>query len=287
MVFFQKNRYKFLLSISKFSAVISELTLFDQACNILYILCSVLILNLSHLCNSFVALHCHDVFHDNNDERRMVKKSKTLIFGIVSGVVCVLAVLVFMQSVQSAAEASRKEALTRFGGEQIEVCVAQRYIAAGEKIDASNTTTKLWVADLAPEGAVHSFSDVAGKEVSSSVLAGEVISDKRFENSQVTIEIPEGLCAISVPAKDVQTVGGSLSAGMRVDLYATGTSTDLLDEDVLVLTTNVEESQGKSGDSVSWVTLALDPDSVQEVITASQKLELYFALPSSKEKRKS
>lgn len=219
--------------------------------------------------------------------RLNVKSNKTLIFGIISGLLCAVAVFAFMQSVQGEADAARAETLSRFGGEQVDVCVAQRNIAAGEKIDSANVTTKLWVADLLPKDAVYSFSEVSGKEASSSILAGEVLSFQRFEESSATIEIPEGMCAISVPAKDVQTVGGSLSAGMRVDLYATGVSTDLLAEDVVVLTTNVDGNEDKSGESVSWVTLALEPESIQEIIAASQKLELYFVLPSSSEKEKS
>lgn len=216
-----------------------------------------------------------------------MKKTKTLIWGIASGLLCALAVFLYMHEVKSEAEAARAEALSRYGGEQIEVCVAQRDIAVGEKIDSSNVTTKLWVADLLPEDAVSSLSDVAGKQVTSPILSGEVVSDKRFQASEQEWEVPEGLSVLSVPAKDIQTVGGSLCAGMYVDVYSTGTSTNLLAQNILVVTTNVDSEEKSSGSSISWVTLALKPESVQEIVAASQKTELYFVLPGSEEKENS
>ena len=81
--------------------------------------------------------------------------------------------------------------------------------------------------------------------------------------------MPEGLTALSVPAKDVQAVGGAVAAGSRVDVYATGgTSTDVLASGVLVLATS-----------------ASAPESVQEIVAAAQKTELYFTLPGSEGER--
>lgn len=112
-------------------------------------------------------------------------------------------------------------------------------------------------------------------------MEGEVVVLKRFEGSNVTLDVPEGLAALSVPAKDVQAVGGSLAAGETADLYAVGgTSTVLLARDVLVLATSSTGSEGAQTE-LSWVTVAIAPESVQEIIDASQKSELYFVLPSA------
>lgn len=210
-----------------------------------------------------------------------MKQSKTLLLGILSGLLCAAAVFLFMQSVQGEAVAARAEALSRYGGEQIEVCVATRDIAPGENIDASNVATKLWLVDLLPEEAIGSFSDISGKQVASSIYAGEVVSLRRFETERKDFEPPEGLSVLSVPAQDVQSIGGNLKAGMSIDVYATGTSTDLVAHNVLVLATNVEAVNEEAENSLSWVTLALPPESVQEVITASQTMELYFVLPGN------
>ena len=208
-------------------------------------------------------------------------KKRTIFIGIVSGLVCALAVFAYMQSVRHDADATRSEALARYGGEQVEVCVALRDLAAGETVSADSITTKLWLADLLPDDAARQVSEVTGKQVTSSILAGEVVSLKRFEQLPSTFEVPQGLSALSVPAKDVQSVGGSLAPGAKVDIYVTGgAATDLIVQDVLILATSVGQSAKKSGTAVSWVTLALSPDRIQEVIDASQKAELYFVLPA-------
>ena len=209
-----------------------------------------------------------------------MKRRTTTTAGIACGAVCAVCVLAFTQGVRAEADAARSEALARYGGEQIEVCVATRDIAAGEAVDASCMETRLWVADLLPAEAVRSAEEVSGKAASSAILAGEVLSMRRFQGVEGRVEVPEGLAAVSVPAKDVQAVGGAVRAGERVDMYATGgTSTDLLASDVLVLATSASTDDAASDAQVSWVTVAVEPDRVQEVVSAAQRTELYFALP--------
>ena len=215
--------------------------------------------------------------------RRFVRKSKSLIAAVLCGLMCAVSVFLYMQGIRGEVDIARAEALTRYGGEQVEVFVATRDISVGERVDASNSVSKLWVADLLPVDAVQALSSVSGKQITSPILAGEVVSEKRFAAQEGEWSVPQGLCALSVPAKDVQTIGGSIVAGMEVDIYATGANTELLAESVLVITTSVDGEEG-AGSSISWVTLALEPHQVQEIIAASQKMELYFVLPGSQEK---
>lgn len=202
-----------------------------------------------------------------------------MVAGLVCGVVCAVCVLCYLQSVQGEAEAARAEALARYGGEQVEVCVASRDIAAGETVETGALETRLWVADLLPADAVRSTSEVVGKQASSAILAGEVVSLRRFEEASALIDVPAGLTAVSVPAKDVQAVGGALVSGMKVDVYASGdTETSLIGEEVLVLATSAS-AKGTSDSSVSWITLAVEPSSVQELVSVAQHAQLYFVLP--------
>lgn len=208
-----------------------------------------------------------------------------MIIGVISGLICALSVFAYMQNIKTEYDTARTEALVRYGGEQLEVCIATRDIAPGEKVDSGNVSTKLWIADLLPENAVRSFSEVSGKRATSTILGGEVISTKRFEATETEMEIPEGLSAISLPAKTIQAVGGAITQGMHVDVYATGnSSTTLLARDVLVLSTSSEGTDSKSNSSTAWVTLAVASKSVQELIAASQKAEIYFVLPGSDKK---
>ena len=213
-----------------------------------------------------------------------MRRRKTTVAGIACGVLCAACVLAYLTSVRGEADAARAEALARYGGEQVEVCVARRDVAAGEKLDASAVETKLWVADLLPADAVRAAGDVVGRMATSSILAGEVLSTRRFGEASTSIDVPAGFAALSVPAKTVQAVGGALAPGSRADLYASGdTATAAVARDVLVLATSAGGADGAAAADVTWVTVAVKPESVQEVIAASRKAELYFALPAAGE----
>lgn len=213
------------------------------------------------------------------NERNDMKSKKSIAAGIICGIACAASITLYTNDVQAQASAAREEMLTRYGGEQVEVCVATKDIVPGEHLNSQNTLVKLWVSDLLPDEAVRSLDEVSGMEATSYIVAGEVISKKRFERSDTAIEAPSGTNAISVPAKDVQTVGGSLVPGMKVDIYGVGaTATELLAQSVLILSTNVSQAADSSG-SISWVTLAVKKESVEEILTASQKTDLYFVLP--------
>lgn len=212
-----------------------------------------------------------------------MRRSKSLVVGAICGLCCMVCVGLYVAQVDEQAAAVRAEALARYGGDQIEVCVARRDIAAGETLDEASVETKMWVAALLPEGAVTSLSDVAGRQVGSSIIKGEVLSDKRFEATASALEVPDGLTAVSVPARDVQAVGGALAAGMRADVYAIGPSSTskLATKALIVDTSAAEKGLASSGSSVSWVTLAVPPSIVEELVSAAQNLELYFVLPTS------
>ena len=95
-----------------------------------------------------------------------MKQSHMTAASIACGVLCAACVAGFMANVQGEADAARAEALARYGGEQVEVCVATRDVAAGERLDASAVETKLWVADLLPEQAVSDSMAAVGRTVS-------------------------------------------------------------------------------------------------------------------------
>ncbi|WP_418865759.1 Flp pilus assembly protein CpaB [Senegalimassilia anaerobia] len=204
-----------------------------------------------------------------------MRRNKTAAAGAICGVLCALCVLGYTQSVRGEAERARADVLARYGGDQVEVCVAKRDIAAGETVDSGAVETRLWVADLLPPEAVRQTSEVVGSKASSTVLSGEVLSARRFGAASAAIDVPDGKVAISVPAKDVQAVGGAVSAGSSVDVYATGSAaTQALAQGVSVLATSAgtdDRQASGSASKVTWVTLAVDPNQVEELVSAAQK----------------
>ena len=211
---------------------------------------------------------------------KLSKRNRSLVIGVASGLLCALSVGVYVMEVDREAEAAQSEMLARYGGEQIDVCVAKRDIVAGETISESDVETRTWVAALLPANAVTDSKEAVGEQVGSTILAGEVISTSRFGFDAASLDVPEGLVAVSVPSRDVQSVGGAVTAGSVVDVYAVGaSSTSCLARSVRVLATSMESESSGSG-AAAWVTLAVAPDRVQELVSAAQTLELYFALPS-------
>lgn len=209
-----------------------------------------------------------------------MKRARTAIIALACGIACAACVLLYLQDVGAKADAARAEALERFGGDQLEVCVAKRDIAAGETLDEASFERRLWVADLLPENPITSPAEAIGKQATSTILKGEVLTSRRFDEVLSAVEVPSELTAVSVPARDVQTIGGALQPGMLVDVYATGqTSANLIAHGVLVLATNASAQSKTSSESVSWVTLALSPENVQEVVAVAQATQLYFTLP--------
>lgn len=211
-----------------------------------------------------------------------MRRKRSMVVGVLCGAACALCVGAYVLQVDEQAEAVRAEALERYGGDQIEVCVAKRDIAPGETLTEGAVETKMWVAALLPEGAVTKRDEAVGKVVGTSVLKGEVILAKRFDAQTASLDVPQGSAAVSVPAREVQAVGGALRAGMRTDVYAIGANTaERILAQANVLATSATEAAGSgSSGAVTWVTLAVAPEKVQEVIAAAENLELYFVLPA-------
>lgn len=205
-----------------------------------------------------------------------------LLVGVACGIVCVLCVLMYASTLQQEADSARAEAMERYGGEQVDVLVATNDIYPGESLNSSNTTVRTWLSDLLPEDCITSLEDVQDKQTTSLILAGEAVSARRFDEGSTQLDIPAGCVAISVPAEEVQAVGGTLSAGSRVDVYATGTTTARLGSNMLVLATNADTEES-SKTKVSWVTLAVPIEQSQEFVTASQSMDIYFTLPAQKD----
>lgn len=220
---------------------------------------------------------------------------KRLALSVFCGLLAAAAIALFLSEAEADARAARNDALARFGGERVTVYVALRDIAEGETITDDSFGKRQWLVDLLPQGVVTDVSLISGKRATSLIVENEPITQDRIGETGGTLSVPEGLCAVSVPSQDVFAVGGAVDPGSLVNVYARSDSgVVLLGEDVLVLETSSkssEESEDSRGvldsfgstsqGAVSWVTLAVTAESVQELISASETNTLYLALPSS------
>jgi pilus assembly protein CpaB len=221
----------------------------------------------------------------------MSQTRKRLILALICGVIAAVAMTWYATSIRAEATQTRQEALASYGGEQIEIYTATRDIAVGETLSGENVSLQLWLSDLLPAGALREQKEVFGQTVAVPLMRNEPVVVAKLGESKPPISVPEGLCAVSIPSADVLAVGGALQAGTFVTVYSADAATvELIAEEVLILETS-NGSLSASGDSsglfgasssragLSWVTLAVEADTAQELIAASRSKELHLVLP--------
>jgi pilus assembly protein CpaB len=199
---------------------------------------------------------------------------KRIIISIICAALSVALVASYATSVRGQASAAREDALRRYGGETVKVCVTTRTVERGEEFSERNVDTKDWLVDLLPEGALQQTGQVLGKAAASRISSNTPICDVDVDAQTQTLDVPEGMSAISVPCTPQSAVGGSLAPGSDVDVYLVDSGSARL------LCPRVRVLQVSPSSSNSWVTIAVDPDRVEALIAASSLQNLYFVLPS-------
>lgn len=220
----------------------------------------------------------------------MRSKRGRIIISALSGLVAAVLMASYASSVQGAADRSRQQSLSEYGGEQVEVYVATRNIAVGESLTSGNVERRVWLSDLLPAGSLTAEEDVLGQTLGLPLLANEPVTAAKLSQAGAPLRVAEGHCAVSIPTSDVSAVGGAVQAGSVIDIYAADREdVTLLASEVLVLETSsgsqqTSEQGGLFGSSrsratLSWVTLSIPEDMVEDVIAASRSMSLYLVLP--------
>lgn len=189
----------------------------------------------------------------------------------------VVCCLLYGQAVRGAVERERSEALERYGGEVVPVVVAMGDLAAGEPVGARNVTVRDWVADLVPEGAFTSLSDVEGRTVSVPVAAGVPLTSLNFRDDARAAEVPAGRVAVAVSAPDRAGMPPGVAEGTRLAAYeVTQDGVRLLSQGCVVIGVPAEGAQGAS----ATVGLAVEPGDVSAVLGAAARGTLRLAVPA-------
>lgn len=208
-------------------------------------------------------------------------RGKRLAIGIVCGVIAAVSMFLYASQVRAEEKAAREESLARYGGEQVEVCVAVTSIPAGALIEADDVEVRMWLADLLPADCITDPALVVGAVAASAILENEPISERRLGADGGEVAVPDGLCAVSVPFREEDAVGGAIRRGSLVNVYSTSDSgVVLVGENLLVLDTNNSSEGASARSALAWVTLAVTPESVQELLSVARSEHLYLALPA-------
>lgn len=212
----------------------------------------------------------------------MTKQRKQALIAITCGVLAALSMFAYTATIKSEASMARASAIQRYGGERVRILVADEAIPIGSAIDDTNASTQEWLVDFLPQGrAAQSFEELSGLVAQAEIHRNEPILLDRVGDGSSRITVPDGLAAASVASDDVLAVGGAIRAGSVVDVYVEATSGEisLIGEHILVLeTSTLEESKDKQ---ISWVTLAVTPSSVSDLISASARGTIHFVLPGN------
>ena len=212
----------------------------------------------------------------------MTKQRKQALVAGACGIIAALCVFAYTATIQSEASMARASAIRSYGGERAEVLVANKTIPIGGTIDESNTSVQEWLVDFLPQGqAAQSYEELQGLVAQTEIRVNEPVLLERVGDGSSRITVPDGLAAASVASADVLAVGGAIRAGSVVDVYVEASSGEItmLGEHILVLeTSTLEDSKEKQ---ISWVTLAVKPSSVSDLIAAASKGTIHFVLPGN------
>lgn len=212
----------------------------------------------------------------------MTKQRKQALIAGACGIIAALCVFAYTATIQSEASMARASAIRSYGGERAEVLVANKTIPIGGTIDKSNTSVQEWLVDFLPQGqAAQSYEELQGLVAQTEIRVNEPVLLECVGDGSSRITVPDGLAAASVASDDVLAVGGAIRAGSVVDVYVEASSGEItmLGEHILVLeTSTLEDSKEKQ---ISWVTLAVRPSSVSDLLAAASKGTIHFVLPGN------
>lgn len=212
----------------------------------------------------------------------MTRQRKQAAIAICCGVLAALCVFAYTATIKSEASMARAAAIQQYGGERVPVLVATKTIPIGGTVDESNATVQEWLVDFLPQGqAAQSHEQLEGLVAQSEIRVNEPILLERVGDGSSRITVPDGLAAASVASDDVLAVGGAIRAGSVVDVYVEAASGEItmIGERILVLETSTPDDAGDK--QISWVTLAVTPSSVSELISASARGTIHFVLPGN------
>ena len=207
-----------------------------------------------------------------------MKRGKRLALSALCGIAAAAVVLTAIGGVRAEAARAEQEALERYGGDLTAVCVATRTIGPSEEIDEGNVEVVEWVSSMLPTDAITSLQDAAGKVTTSRIPQGAPLSSAYFERTDSAVEVPHGKVAVSIASDAEHAVGGALARGDLVDVYVSkdGVADRLVSAEVLD-TSALADGGGK----MSWVTLAVEPSAMRELLAATALGTVWLAIPGA------
>ena len=179
----------------------------------------------------------------------------------------------------------------------VPIVAAAKDLTPGIPLTAQDLTTIGWPSNVALAGTISKPEVAVGRPLLMSVSANQPLLERDLavpgSGIGLSVRIPAGMRATAVRSNEIVGVAGFLFPGSHVDVLATynsgsGTSTQTVLQNVEVLTAGTAtepDPQGKA-QTVSVVTLLLNPEDSQKLLLASAQGNIQFVLRSGVDREK-
>lgn len=174
-----------------------------------------------------------------------------------------------------------------------QIVVATERLALGTRLQPQQLRLVTWPQDDPMPGSFARIEDCTNRAVITPLVENEPVLESNLAPKEagagLPAVIPEGMRALSVRVDDVVGVAGFVIPGTMVDVLATGdlggtgggdSVTRTILEDVRVLAAGQKIEQDKDGkpQTVSVVTLLVDPGQADRLTLASTEARIHLAL---------
>jgi len=209
---------------------------------------------------------------------------------VAAGALALTGTLILVGYVRSA------EARALSGEELVEVLVVTDTIPAGTPADeiGDSVSAEQIPSKVRAEGAVAALEDLEGLVTAVDLLPGEQLVAQRFAETVARPGVPSGLLEVTVSLDPERAVGGRLSGGDTVAVFAsfegddaTADASQLILHKVLVTSVQLDPNATKpdSEDDAAvapagklLVTLAIDAPAVEKVVFAAEHGRLWLSI---------
>lgn len=207
-----------------------------------------------------------------------------ILLALAAGVLAAILAFNFLRSPQAPVVAQSTAS--------VPVVVAARDLDVGETLVPEDVRVIDWPGDATPVGYAQAPDEVVGRGVVQTIHANEPVLPFKLAAADLgrglSMLVPEGMRAVSVPVNDVVAVAGWVRPGTRVDVIVTldqrGTEgepmTQIVLQNVEVLGADRVIAQDEEGEAVetSYVTLLVDPENAEKLSLANNNGRLHLAL---------
>lgn len=157
------------------------------------------------------------------------------------------------------------------GGAGAPTLVMVRDVAAGQVVSGDDVELALRPRGQRPATALTTAAEVVGRTASGPLAAQEVLTPERLVGGDLLVGQPADRVALSVPVVDAGSVG--VRPGDHVDLYATGTGTQVASDVVVLAVHDSGQTTGLGVAAPPRLTLALGPQQASDVARGLGALE--------------